>query len=142
MASKLTEERVQALAKHYCTNGYIKSVALQSVGYSKNYSQHNGLKLFDKDRVKQAMAKEMQELAEKTAITIKLQQQRHARLARLAEEKGDLATATRNEELIGKTIGAYIDRTQQDNEQVRELSETETRELKRIAAIRLRQGTG
>jgi len=30
MANKLTDERVQALARHYCTNGYVKSRALQN----------------------------------------------------------------------------------------------------------------
>lgn len=45
-----------------------------------------------------------------TGVTIEGQQREHTRLARLAEEKGDLTTATRNQELIGKTIAAYADK--------------------------------
>ncbi len=50
------------------------------------------------------------ELSQITTVTVEGQQKEHARLARLAEEKGDLTTATRNQELIGKTIAAYADK--------------------------------
>jgi len=34
----------------------------------------------------------------------------HEKLMQLALDKGDLPTATRNQELIGKTLGAYTDK--------------------------------
>ena len=57
MANRLSQEKANAIASAYMTNGNVKSTALLSVGYSKNYAEHNGLKLFDNDRVKQAISK-------------------------------------------------------------------------------------
>lgn len=114
MPKRLTDERIQAIAQNYCTNGYIKSKALLDAGYSESYSEHNGLKLFDNDRVKAEIAKIMAETAKNTQITVEYIQSEHQRLALLAEAKGDLPTATRNKELTGKTIAAYIDRSQTD----------------------------
>ena len=61
--------------------------------------------------IKAELDKRRAKLEIKTEVTVELQQKEHTRLAVLSESKGDLATATRNVELRGKTIGAYIDKS-------------------------------
>ena len=50
------------------------------------------------------------ELQAETGITVKYLQDEHQRLRMKAEDKGDLANATRNLELMGRTIAAYADK--------------------------------
>ncbi len=57
MSNRLADERVNAIAQAFFECDMVKSKALQVVGYSKNYAEHNGLKLFDNDRVKAAISK-------------------------------------------------------------------------------------
>lgn len=57
MANRLTDERVNAIAQAFFECDMVKSKALQTVGYSKNYAEHTGLKLFDNDRVKAVISK-------------------------------------------------------------------------------------
>ena len=47
MASIRDKSTIEIIAKTYCSNGRIKSLALQGAGYSKLYSERAGLKLFD-----------------------------------------------------------------------------------------------
>lgn len=62
------------------------------------------------------------------------------RLRIAAEEKGDLPTALRATELLGKTMAMFTDRTALDVPQEgRQLSDKEREEAVRIANIRLRQ---
>jgi phage terminase small subunit len=63
-----------------------------------------------KPHIKAAILKRKAEIEVTTELTVEYIQREHERLARLAEEKLDLATATRNKELAGKTIAAYIDK--------------------------------
>ena len=62
MANRLTDERVNAIAQAYFECDMVKSKALQTVGYSKNYAEHTGLKLFDNDRVKAVISKMQAEM--------------------------------------------------------------------------------
>ncbi len=57
MANRLSNEKAQLIASTYCTNGLQKVIALLTVGYSKHYANHVGLKLFDNDKVKQAISR-------------------------------------------------------------------------------------
>lgn len=57
MANRLSKEKAAAIAAEYHTNGFKKVMALLSVGYSVNYANNGGLKLFDNDSVKTAIAK-------------------------------------------------------------------------------------
>lgn len=57
MANRLSKEKAQAIASEYKTNGHKKVLALLSVGYSVNYANHVGLKLFDNDKVVQAISR-------------------------------------------------------------------------------------
>lgn len=124
-------------------NEYIKdwnaSAAYLRAGYANSGGYKiNALKLLYKDYVQQAIEAKKAELQEKTAITIAYIQAEHERLARLAEQKGDLATATRNKELAGKTVGAYVERVRaEQGEKERQLTEKEQAEARRLASIRL-----
>jgi hypothetical protein len=57
MANRLSKEKANAIASEYMTNGLRKVDALLGVGYSKSYANKVGLKLYDNDLVKQAIAK-------------------------------------------------------------------------------------
>ncbi len=57
MANRLSQEKASGIAAAYMTNGFKKVEALLSIGYSDTYANNVGLKLFDNDRVKQAIAK-------------------------------------------------------------------------------------
>ena len=72
-----------------------------------NVASQNYKKLY----IKAEIAKRRAEIEAKTDINVLYIQKEHERLARLAEGKMDLATATRNKELLGKTLGAYIDKS-------------------------------
>jgi len=101
----------QRFIDEYITNNGNATLAARLAGYngSDNYLAVVGGQNLRKYHIKAAIDEKKAELSKKSELTILSQQQAHARLARLAEEKGDLATATRNIELIGKTIGAYAD---------------------------------
>lgn len=55
MANRLSKEKAMLIASAYVTNGFNKTEALLSAGYSKTYSMNVGLKLFANDRVLEAM---------------------------------------------------------------------------------------
>ena len=93
MANRLTDEKVNAIAQEYCTNGLIKSVALITVGYSENYATHNGLKLFDNDRVKTAIAKIQAKAAEKAGYSIEQAQNEYEQARLLAMKMNQPAAA-------------------------------------------------
>ena len=64
----------------------------------------------------------------------------HERLMQVAESKGDLAVATRNLELIGRTRGVYADNVMIDVGQRREYSEAERVEAARLSRMLLTEG--
>lgn len=55
--NRLSEEKAQAIAAAYCSNGLKKVEALLEVGYSVTYANNGGLKLFDNVRVKANITK-------------------------------------------------------------------------------------
>ena len=61
----------------------------------------------------------------------------HERLMKAAEVKGDLAVATRNLELIGRTRGVYADSVRIDVAARREYSEAEEVEMLRLSKLLL-----
>lgn len=70
MANRLSKEKACAIAAEYYTNGFNKIKALLSVGYSETYANNIGLKLFDNDRVVEAMRRLSAVLVIKTGYTI------------------------------------------------------------------------
>ena len=101
---------INAIAYNYCKSQE-KIQSLVDVGYSYSYARSKGMRLYDNPAVKTAIAKIEDDTRAVSGITIQSIQKEHARIAKLAESKGDLATATRNIELVGKTIGCYTDNT-------------------------------
>ncbi|KKL91763.1 hypothetical protein LCGC14_1891480 [marine sediment metagenome] len=86
--NRLSEEKAQAIATEYATNGFKKVMALLSVGYSHNYANHVGLKLFDNDKVKTALARIKAMTVSKTGFTL-------ADAQRMYEEDRDFARSCR-----------------------------------------------
>ncbi len=75
MANRLSDEKARAIAAEYCTNGFRKVDALLSLGYSKTYANNIGLKIFDNDRVVQAIARIQANLQAKTGFTVQQAEQ-------------------------------------------------------------------
>ena len=88
MSNRLSEEKAQLIATEYATNGFKKVMALLSVGYSHNYANHVGLKLFDNDKVKTALARIKAMTVSKTGFTL-------ADAQRMYEEDRDFARSCR-----------------------------------------------
>jgi len=146
MASRLTDERCIAIAQGYCKSGFNKTNGLKAVKnsegsqfYSNSYCQTIGHKLYSNIRVKAEIDKIIAETQRETGITVAYIQSEHQRLAALAEAKGDVGVATRNKELLGKTIGAYMEK-QVILDDVEDLTEKEAAEARRIAGLMLDKG--
>jgi hypothetical protein len=105
--NRLSQEKANAIAAEYVTNGFKAVDALLAVGYKQSYAVHCSAKLLDNVQVKQAIARIQADTKLNTGITIAKIQAEHQRLQALSESKGDLSTATANLVNLGKTIGAY-----------------------------------
>lgn len=147
MPSRLTDERAKVIAQAYCNNGFDKTKGLKAIKnsdgsqfYSDSYCQTLGHRIYNNIKIKAEIDKIIAQSQRDTGVTIALQQVEHQRLAKLAEDKGDLPTATRNIELLGKTIGAYTENIHTTTERQKELTEAEEEEARRLANIRLRTG--
>ncbi len=68
--TQISDEKIKAIASEYLTNGMVKTKALQSIGYTKNYAEHGGLKLFDNVRLKEEIARQQALLSEKSMISL------------------------------------------------------------------------
>lgn len=141
MANRLRPEKASLIASEYISNGYKKTEALISCGYSDSYSKCNSTKLFDNVLVKQAIVKLTTNIRANSTITVQSIQSELEQLQAFATDKGDLAIAARCIELKGKTIAAFTDNlSTQDTTQQKAIDENAMLEAKRMAEIRLRQG--
>jgi phage terminase small subunit len=133
----------QAFIEHYlgdCKYNATEAAARAGCKGNRATLQVVGVENLSKPIIKEAIAERMVEIREKTEITVAYIQAEHERLAKLAEAKGDYSTATRNKELLGKTIAAYTDNTNvTDTIKQRVLDANEKREADRIAAIAIRE---
>ncbi len=84
MANRLSQEKANAIATEYCTNGYKKVESLLRVGYSDTYAKHVGLKLFDNDTVKQAISRIEARKSAETAFTTQQAEQEYEEVRVLA----------------------------------------------------------
>ena len=82
MANRLSKERARAIAVEYYTNGFQKVAALLSVGYSKTYANNVGLKIFDNERMVEAMQRLSAVAVVRTGYSIE-QSQNEYELARI-----------------------------------------------------------
>ena len=97
MSNRLSDEKATAIAEEYCTNDFKKVMALLSVGYSKNYANNVGLKLFDNNRVKLAIKRIQAVQAVKTGMTIERVQKMYEsdrRFAKKCNQAGARVSAT------------------------------------------------
>lgn len=137
----------QAFLRAYLDNGGNAISAYQAAGYTPKGEQaheqlqRNASSVLHGQRVSQALFEhqrhqdELQRLRDDRAVEwIVLE---HERLMAAAEADGDLAVATRNLELIGRTRGAYSDVQQVDVVARREYSEAEQAEARRLARLML-----
>ena len=70
MSNRLSQEKADKIASVYCTNGYKKTEALLTVGYSETYAKSGlGSKLYDNILIKRAIAGLQAKLAQKTTYT-------------------------------------------------------------------------
>lgn len=144
------QETVDLIAQNYCSNGHNKEKALKTVGYSDSYAETLGhTKVYGNIRVKEAIskieAKNKAKIEHNYQIAISELNQVIANLKPKAES-GDtqanqaLTQAIREKNAIAGLHKQEIKHTTDD--QQRKLNAKEQAEAKRLASIRLRQGTG
>jgi len=105
--NRIPDEKIKAIASEYLTNGMIKSKALQTVGYSKNYAEHGGLKLFDNDRLKEEIARQQAKIEKISEISVISEQQKLLEIAEAAFKDKRYAAAVSAHCAIIKTIGGF-----------------------------------
>jgi hypothetical protein len=138
--NRLSPEKAKAIAAEYLTNGLNKVDALKSLGYKPLYAERGGLRLFDNVCVKAEIARMQALTAIKSGITAEKIQLGLEALRLKAEAKGDLSTAARCYELLGKSIAMFTDNINQtDVVRQAELNAEQEAEVQRIATIRLAQ---
>ncbi len=141
MPSIKDQNVVDAIAKAYCHNGYVKSRALQAGGYSVNYSERVGLELFSNVQLKAAIVKEKAKQRAKIEVT---EQYLIDKFIKAMEE---LPIGHVNSIRAAENLGKHIDFFKADNksriDKPLDLTEAERAELKRMAkaatAIKLRR---
>jgi len=139
MARELTN-RQKRFIQEYRIDSNATQAAIRA-GYEKKSARVSGHNCITNYNIKQAIAKERQVFAEKTGITVAYIQSEHQRLAALAEAKGDVGVATRNKELLGKTIGAYMEK-QVIIDDIEVMTDAEEAEARRIAGLLMDKGLG
>ncbi len=138
MAYRLTNEKAYAIASEYCTNGFIKTKALLSVGYAETYATRPGLKLFEHSKVLQAIAKIQAVAVARTGYTIEQCQAEYEELrvaAKLVKQYPAAVSA-----VTGKArLHGFDKNADANSEQTRELSEAEQVEADRFLAWKREQ---
>lgn len=121
-------------------------VAYKQAGYKDNggkqpdkWLRHKASHALNSPSIKAALAKidkaKADQAVERDACTIDYIRSEHMRLATLAEAKHDLGVATRNLELLGRTVGAYVDGGPVDPKAHRAFTEKQRKEAKLITAV-------
>lgn len=88
------------------------SAAARRSGYSTSYAEWAAPQILTRPHVAAAVAAQRARLSEQTGITVVQVIEDLKRLQRKAEEQGDIAPAIKATELLGKHVGAFIDRVQ------------------------------
>lgn len=141
MPSRLTDERAEAIAQAYCTNGFNKTNGLRSIKkadgsqyYSDGYCLTLGHKLYKNIRVKKAMDSIKAKIAEKVDVTVEFIVEKLLAGLILAEQKGDLVSMARFTELLGRHKAIFTDKYQDTGSQdTPELSTAEVERYKYMA---------
>ena len=139
MANRLSQEKANAIASEYCTNGYDKVKALLAVGYAHSYAHGKGLKRYDNDLVKQAIARIQACSKANTDYTMT---QYHADLDRIiSKSEGDKVYSVAMTGTIAKGRTQGFDRdNDMTTDQQQELDQAQEQEAREIAKLRLVRG--
>jgi len=116
-----------------------KIEAARAAGYAS--PRDSGWRVAQRPRVREAIAALAE--AERPTLDAAMLTIEHLRLK--AEEANDLSTALRAAELLAKRAGAFVERLivgTPDPEAVREYTEAEEQEAKRLARLLLTEGEG
>ena len=136
MANRLSEEKANAIASEYMTNGFAKVKALLSVGYKPSYANNPGLKLFDNVRVKQAIDRIKARNNTKTTYTITVAQARLDEAYTIAKQQNNPAGMVSSVIASNRMYGFDKD-NDMGADQAQELTQSQAEEARRIANIRL-----
>ena len=134
MPNKLSKEKAQAIAAEYCTNGFQKVVALLSVGYSTNYANNVGLKLFDNDTVKHCVAKIQAKTAKKVDYSFEIGLKKLLEANTLAIKLNQPAAAVSAILNANRMFGYDKDNSMMDEKTV-EVLESHREEAERLAGL-------
>jgi hypothetical protein len=94
MGNRFTNEKAQAIAIEYCTNGFKKVAALISVGYRQSYANcKRGLSLYNNVKVKSAIAKIQTASVAKTGYSVAQAQEEYEEARNLAMRVNQPAAA-------------------------------------------------
>ena len=140
MANRLSDEKANLIASHYCTNGYKRVEALLSSGYKETYAKHVGLKLFDNVTVKQAIARIEAKNSAKTSRTVQSIDDMLVvayDLAKLNKHTSAMVAASTS---IARLYGMDRQTIQVDADELKELSEQEQAMADRISKLTLIDG--
>jgi hypothetical protein len=116
MANRLSKEKAGLIASNYCTNGYKKVQALLDCGYATTYANNVGLKLFDNDRVKEAIARIEARNAVNQAMTVEKVQELYMGAHDLALEHNQPSAAVSAITGIARLYGMDKDASQDKQE--------------------------
>ena len=134
--NRISDEKIKAIAAEYLTNGMVKTKALITVGYSKNYAEHGGLKLFDNDRLKDEIAHQQAEIVEKTNITVGILQKKLMDLVEECIRLGKYSVAKSCIDSLLKTIGGFqAEKQPVENLTYKALDAKKAEELRHIAEL-------
>lgn len=109
--AKANEDKLKATAAEYLTNGFQKVKALQAAGYSTNYSEHTGLKLFDNDRLKVIIA----QMQAKTRLNSEITAEYVLNGIKAIADNNETSAQEklRAFELLGKKLALWIEKVQE-----------------------------
>ena len=141
MANRLSNEKANLIASHYCTNKYKKVKALLDSGYSITYSNNVGLKLFDNSKVIEAIARI--EASNKVAMvrTVQSLDDMLVKAYHLAEQTNQSSAMVSASTAIARLYGMDKQTINTDQDEQRELSASEQEQADKIAQWTLRNGT-
>jgi len=134
--NRISDEKIKAIAAEYLTNGMLKTEALQAVGYTKNYAQHGGLKLFDNDRLKDEITRLQAKTELKNDITIEQLQRELLDVASKAQAEGKYSAAVAAYSALLKSVGGFVaDRQPPENLADKMLDAKKAEDMRKIAEI-------
>lgn len=142
----LTQEKANLIVSEYLSNGFNKTQALLSAGYSKTYAQSGpGQRLFDNVRIKQGIDR----VEAEKKITATYDRATHIKhLDKLLEalrpkvDEGNvqaIRTATQVLSELAASTGLHSQTINTDAEQIAEIDENKKLEAKQLALIRLQE---